>query len=77
MQVVIFKIENSVALMIPTQDILETRTAHEVAVKDVPYSVPFKILEQSELPATPQEEWDFPDGYFNSGVGGESNEFNN
>ena len=61
MQVILFPIDEKVAVMTPVGDSLTT------AKKDVPEGVPFIIIDSTELPTAPQETWevDFsnPDGY--------------
>lgn len=62
MQVILYPIDNSTAVMTPT-GALDTMTT---AIKDVPLGVPFIIANVTDLPAAPQETWvvDFsePDG---------------
>lgn len=61
MQVILFPIEDKVAVMTPVGEPLAT------AKKDVPAGVPFVIVDSTEIPTAPQETWevDFsnPDGY--------------
>ncbi len=61
MQVILFPIDENVAVMTPVGEPLAT------AKKDVPEGVPFIIIDSTELPNAPQETWevDFsnPDGY--------------
>lgn len=63
MKVIIYPIENSIAVMAPSGVL----SVEETALKDVPTGVPYLILDASELPDAPQETWevDFsnPDGY--------------
>lgn len=62
MQVILYPIDNSTAVMTPT-GVLDTMST---AIKDVPLGVPFIIVDESDLPDAPQETWivDFsePDG---------------
>lgn len=62
MQVILYPIDNSTAIMTPTGKLDTMATA----IKDVPSGVPFIIVDSSELPDAPQEAWvvDFstPDG---------------
>jgi len=63
MKVIIYPIDNSIAVMAPSGVL----SVEETALKDVPTGVPFFIVERIELPTEPQETWivDFsnPDGY--------------
>lgn len=63
MKVIIYPIDNSVAVMAPSGVLSIEKTAK----KDVPTGVPFFIVDHTELPDAPQETWevDFtePDGY--------------
>ena len=45
---------NQVAVMIPCTTEL---TLVEIGIKDVPKDIPFWIVDESELPSTPQESW--------------------
>lgn len=42
--------EGGVAIVIPAPSALETLTIEEIALKDVPAGVPFKIVDASEIP---------------------------
>ena len=47
-----------------------------IAIKDVPYNKPFKIIDAADLPQdVPQEAWTVDEADLTDGVGGESNEF--
>lgn len=63
MKVIIYPIDNSIAVMAPTGALSTEATAK----KDVPTGVPYFIVEHTDLPTEPQETWevDFssPDGY--------------
>ncbi len=65
-----------VVILTPTLECLQTRTIEEIAAKDVPAGIPYKIINASDLPTdrTFRNAWeaqiDTPDG-----VGAESNEF--
>jgi hypothetical protein len=77
MKLIIYPNDNGgVVVLTPTFECLQTRTIEEIAAKDVPAGVPYKIINASDLPAdrTFRNAWeaqiDTPDG-----VGAESNEF--
>ena len=68
--------EGGVVVLIPTPDCLSTRSIEEIAAKDVPAGVPYKVIDAEDLPTdrTFRSAWeaniDAPDG-----VGADSNEF--
>lgn len=62
MQRIIYKtIEGGVAVLIPTAEWLETHTIEELAEKDVPAGVEFKIVDISDIPSdrTFRDAWEF------------------
>ena len=76
-QRIIYQTENGgVAILIPTHECLVDRTIEEIAAKDVPAGVPYKIIDAEDVPSdrTFRNAWeaqiDTPDG-----IGAESNEF--
>jgi hypothetical protein len=68
--------EGGVAIIIPAPEYLETHTIEQIAAKDVPAGVPYKIVDGADIPSdrTFRNAWEAditePDG-----VGAESNEF--
>ena len=68
--------EGGVAIIIPAPEYLETHTIEELAAKDVPAGVPYRIVDATDIPSdrTFRAAWEAditePDG-----VGAESNEF--
>jgi len=68
--------EGGVAIVIPAPECLLERTIEEIAAKDVPAGVPYKIVDTGTIPSdrTFRDAWEAnitePDG-----VGAESNEF--
>ena len=77
-QVIIFNQDNGVpAVVTPTPECLQTHTVQEIAIKDVPAGMPFKIVGADDLPTDePQEAWVVDEADLTDGVGGESSEFN-
>jgi hypothetical protein len=77
-QVIIYLQDNGVvAVVMPTQEALDSHGIMAIAIKDVPAGKPFKIIDASELPQdVPQEAWTVDDADLTDGIGGESNEFN-
>jgi hypothetical protein len=76
-QRIIYQTEDGgVAIVTPTPECLAERTIEEIAAKDVPAGVPYKIINAEDMPSdrTFRNAWeaqiDAPDG-----VGAESNEF--
>lgn len=53
--------EGGVAVLIPTAEWLETHTIEELAEKDVPAGVEFKIVDVSDIPSdrTFRDAWEF------------------
>jgi hypothetical protein len=77
MKLIIYPNDNGgVVVLTPTFECLRTRTVEEIAAKDVPAGIPYKLINPEDLPAdrTFRNAWeaqiDTPDG-----VGAESNEF--
>ena len=76
MKRIIYKTESGgVAVIVPTPDCLQSHTVEEIALKDVPAGLAFKIVDESEIPNRDfRNAWEVdmtnPDG-----VGAESNEF--
>lgn len=68
--------EGGVAVIVPAPECLLERTIEEIAAKDVPAGVPYKIIDTDTIPSdrTFRAAWEAditdPDG-----VGAESNEF--
>lgn len=42
--------DNSVSIIVPTEEYLETHTIEQLALKDVPANTPYKIVDVSEIP---------------------------
>lgn len=62
MQRIIYKTaEGGVAVLIPTAEWLETHTIEELAAKDVPAGLEFKIVNTSDIPSdrTFRDAWEF------------------
>ena len=53
--------DGGVAIIIPTQEYLETHTIEELALKDVPANTPYKIVDVSEIPSdrTFRNAWEY------------------
>jgi hypothetical protein len=62
MKRIIYKTTNGgVAILVPTQEYLETHTIEELAIKDVPANTPYKIVDVSEIPSdrTFRNAWEY------------------
>ena len=70
MQVIIYLQDNGiVAVCTPTPEALQSHSIQEIAAKDVPTGKPFKIVDASDLPDTPQEAWVINEADLTDGVG--------
>lgn len=77
-ELVIFKTpEGGFVILYPTSSALEKYTLQEIAEKDVPAGLPFKIIKRSELPEdrTFAGAWDIDDSELTDGVGADRTEF--
>ena len=70
--------DNSVAILIPTQEALSFATIEQVAEKDVPHNLPYWIIPTSDIPTdrTFRDAWEVDESFGEpDGFGGENNEF--
>ena len=70
--------DNSVSVLIPTQEALSFATLLDVAEKDVPHNLPYWIVPTSDIPTdrTFRSAWEVDESFGEpDGFGGESNEF--
>ena len=78
MKRIIFKnIDNSVGVIIPTKEALSFATIEQIAEKDVPFELPYKIVLTTDIPTnrTYRDAWEWDETIEPDGFGGESNEF--
>lgn len=78
MQRIIYKnTDYTVGVLIPTEEALSFATIEQIAEKDVPKDLPYKIVNQSYIPTdrTYRDAWVWDDTITPDGFGGESNEF--
>ena len=69
---IIYKNENgSVSILHPTDEALSFMTIDEIALKDVPTGLPYKIVEDSEIPTdrTFRDAWTVDEATLTDGVG--------
>lgn len=79
MKRIIYKTDQGgVAVIIPTQEALDTYGITAIAIKDVPAGKPFKIVDMSDIPSdrSQRDAWTVDEADLTDGIGGESNEFN-
>jgi hypothetical protein len=76
-KLIIYNQDNGIpAIIIPTQEAINSYNIIEIAIKDVPAGKKFKIINVEDLPKNiPQEAWLIDEALLNDGVGGVSNEF--
>ena len=70
-QRIIFKTDEGLAVIIPSDEALATRTIQELADKDVPSGVAYKIVDVADIPSdrTFRDAWDIADSELSDGVG--------
>ena len=68
--------DGGVAVIIPAPEVLQDYTIEEIAAKDVPAGVPYKIIDTADVPTdrTFRSAWE-ADMNNPDGVGADSNEF--
>lgn len=69
--------EGGVAVIVPAPKALEQYGIQAIALKDVPASKPFKIVNVSDIPSdrTFRDAWEVDPATLTDGVGSESNSF--
>ena len=70
--------DNSISILIPTSDVLNYVGIQRIAEKDVPYNLPYWIVDASVIPTdrTFRSAWEIDESFGEpDGFGGESNEF--
>ena len=69
--------DNSVAVLIPTQEVLDTVGIKSISEKDVPQDLPYWLVNDTDIPSdrTDRDRWILEDMPEPDGFGGESNEF--
>ena len=71
-------LNGTVTVLIPTEEALELATLEQIAIKDVPVGLPFKMIDITDLPtdrSSSRAYWLWDDTIIPDGVGGISNEF--
>lgn len=69
--------EGKVSILIPTKEALSFATVEQIAEKDVPYQLPYKIVNNEDVPSDRiyRDAWEWDNSITPDGFGGESNEF--
>ena len=77
MRIIYKNTDNTVAVLIPTSEALSFATIAQIAEKDVPKDLPYKIVEDTDIPSdrTYRDAWEWDNTIVPDGFGGESNEF--
>ena len=72
--------DNTVSILIPSQEALSFATIEQIAEKDVPHNLPYWIVNTSDIPTdrTFRNAWEVDESFGEpNGFGGENNEFDN
>ena len=78
-QVIIYNQDNGVvAIVRPTEEALNAHGIQAIAIKDVPFGKPFKIVDAADIPTdrSQRDAWTVDEAELTDGIGGLSNEFN-
>ncbi len=77
MRIIYKNTDNSVGVLIPTQEALSFATIEQIAEKDVPKDLPYKIVSVEDIPTdrTYRDAWEWDNTIIPDGFDGESNEF--
>ena len=53
--------DNSVSIIVPSDEALQSMTIEQIAIKDVPANTPYKIIDVSEIPSdrTFRNAWEY------------------
>ena len=78
MKIIFKNKDNSIGIITPSDEALSFATIEQIAEKDVPYNLPYWIVEDSIIPTdrTFRSAWEIDESLGEpNGFGGESNEF--
>ena len=77
MRIIYKNTDSSVGVLIPTQEALNFATIEQIAEKDVPKDLPYKIVQDTDIPSdrTYRDAWEWDNTIVPDGFGGISNEF--
>lgn len=70
--------EGGVSIIVPTLECLKSYTIEEIAAKDVPEGIPYKIVDGSDIPTdrTFRDAWEVSEDTLTDGVGSSITTFN-
>lgn len=78
MKIIFENIDKSIGIIHPTEEALSFATIGQIAEKDVPYQLPYWIVDDSVIPTDREfrNAWEIDSSFgYPHGFGGESNEF--
>ena len=77
MRIIYKNTDNSVGVLIPTDEALSFATIEQIAEKDVLHPLPYKIVDESVIPTdrTFRDAWEWDMSIEPDGFGGVDNEF--
>ena len=77
MKIIFKNQDNSIGIITPTDEALSFATIFQIAEKDVPKDLPYKIVEDDVIPTDREfrNAWTIDDEELADGVGGELNTF--
>jgi len=76
-QRIVYKTDEGVAVIIPTESALAEHTIQEIAEKDVPAGKPYKIVSVDDIPSdrTFRNAWEVDEADLSDGTGGDYDMF--
>lgn len=76
-RIVYIEKDGGLAILIPTPECLESYTIEQIAQKDVPEGLPYKIIDASDLPSdrTFRDAWEIDQAELTDGVGASHSTF--
>ena len=77
MRIIYKNIDGTVGILIPAKEALSFATIEQIAEKDVPKDLPYKIVPTTDIPTdrTYRDAWEWDNTIDPDGFGGKSNEF--
>lgn len=75
---IIYKnVDGGISIVVPAPEALQTYTIEQIAEKDVPEGLSYKIVDASEIPSdrTFRDAWDIDESELTDGVGGSITSF--
>ena len=77
MKIIFKNTDNSIGVITPSSEALSFATIFQIAEKDVPKDLPYKIVEDTDIPSdrSARDFWEWDNSIEPDGFGGESNEF--